>query len=69
MNDVSSGTRLTRGWRNGSITFPALLTLLTAMAGVALGAASIGGTFGTLVIIAVLLSVIGLLIRRAGAPR
>jgi prolipoprotein diacylglyceryl transferase len=50
-------------------TFSTLLIILTAMAGGALGAATIGGAFGTLVVIALLLSVIGLLVRWSGAPR
>jgi hypothetical protein len=70
MNEDTKGDlRIAQGWRDGSITFPALLILLIAMAASALGAASIGGTGGTLVVIAILLSVIALLIRWAGAPR
>ena len=70
MSDVTNGSpRIARGWHDGSITIPALLVLLIAMAAGALGAASIGGVFGTLVVIAILVSVIGLLIRWSGAPR
>jgi hypothetical protein len=39
--DTKGGLRITQGWRDGSITFSALLMLLIAMTAGALGAASI----------------------------
>lgn len=70
MNDLTnSNPKLTRGWRDGSLSFSGLLVLLIAMAAGALGAASFGGIFGTLVVIAILVSVIGLLVRWAGSPQ
>jgi hypothetical protein len=70
MSDASPPSRtISKGWRDGGISFPALVILIVAMVVGALGGASIGGAGGLVITIAVLLAVVVLLIRWTDAPR
>jgi hypothetical protein len=66
---TEGGPKIARGWKDGSISLPALVILVVVMTAAALGAACINGSFGVVVIVVVLLSVVGLLFRWSGAPR
>ncbi len=56
-----------RGWRDGRVGFPSLVILLAGMTAGALGGASIGGALGLIVVLAVLVSTVGLLVAWSGS--
>jgi O-antigen ligase len=69
MGDDTARRSIRQGWRDGSISFPVLAALIIVMVVVGLGGASIGGAFGLIVILAVLISMVVLLVRWSNAPR
>jgi hypothetical protein len=69
MSDDAPRQRLSRGWRDGSVPFPALVLLIIAMVVCGLGGASIGGGGGLAITLVSLIAVVVLLVRWSDAPR